>query len=88
LLFWFLNNIISVKFLFSFINNVKNQILASHDRKQKFFYEDFGNKNQRITQIDYTSDTFLGITASKVLTYVLVGNRYKRESIDWIINTI
>jgi hypothetical protein len=73
---------------YAFINNVKNQILASHDRKQKFFYEDFGNKNQRITQIDYTSDTFLGVTASKVITYVLVGNRYKRENIDWVINTI
>lgn len=73
---------------YAFVNNIKNQILASHDRKQKFVYADFGTKNQRIIQIDYTSDTFPSVTASKVIPYTLVGNRYKREEINWIVSTI
>lgn len=73
---------------YAFINNIKNQILSSHDRKQKFVYADFGTKNQRIVQVDYTSDTFPGVTASKIIPYTLVGNRYKREEINWVISTI
>lgn len=72
--------------VFTNINNIKNQILATHDRQQNITYADFGTKNQRITQIDYTSPTFPGVTASKVISYTLVSNKYRRDSINWIIS--
>lgn len=70
---------------YTFVNNLRQQILAAHDRNQDITYADFGTKNQRITQIDYTSATFSGITARKTLTYTLVGTRYRRDSIDWTL---
>jgi hypothetical protein len=70
---------------FIHINNIKNQILASHDRDQQITYADFGTKNQRITRIDYVSATFPSVTARKTLTYVVDGNRYKRTNITWTI---
>lgn len=71
---------------FTFVNNLRNQILAAKDREQDITYADFGTKNQRITQIDYTAPSIgsgTGFTARKTLTYTLVGNRYRRDSIDW-----
>jgi hypothetical protein len=67
------------------VSNLRQQILASHDREQDITYADFGTKNQRVIQIDYSSATFAGFTASKVINYTLVGNRYRRDSINWII---
>lgn len=69
----------------AFVNNQRLQILSSHDRSQAITYADFGTKNQRITQIDYTSPTFPGITARKIVSYTLVGNNYRRDSITWSI---
>lgn len=71
---------------YGFVNNVKNQILASHDRDQILTYADFGTKNQRITRIDYTSSTFPSITASKIISYTLIANKYRRDSINWVIS--
>lgn len=71
--------------VFVTVNNSKQQILAAHDREQNITYADFGTKNQRITQVDYTSSTFPGITARKTLTYTQVGNFYRRDSINWEI---
>lgn len=68
-----------------YVNNLRQQILASHDREQDITYADFGTKDQRITQIDYYSATFPGITARKTLVYSLVGNRYRRDEINWTI---
>lgn len=68
-----------------YVNNLRQQILATHDRNQDITYADFGTKDQRITRIDYSSATFPGITARKTLSYTLVGNRYRRDSIDWTI---
>ena len=68
-----------------FINNVKQQILASHDRDQAISYADFGTKNERIITIDYTSPTFPAVTARKSITYTLVGTRYRRDNITWTI---
>lgn len=65
------------------VNNVRLQILATHDREQEIEYADFGTKNQRVTKIDYTSPTFPGIVARKEFVYTLVGNRYRRDSILW-----
>lgn len=70
---------------FLYVNNIKNQILATDDRDQEIIYEDFGTKNQRITEINYTSDRFPGVTAKKTLTYVLESGRYKRTNITWSI---
>lgn len=70
---------------YTFVNNVRQQILAAHDRQQDITYADFGTKNQRVTQIDYTSATFPGIIARKTFTYTLVGVNYRRDSIDWAI---
>ena len=70
---------------YTFVNNVKNQILATHDRVQEIVYEDFGTKNQRIKEINYTSSLFPGVIAKKILTYVLESGRYKRTNIIWSI---
>lgn len=68
-----------------FVNNIKNQILAAHDRQQEIIYADFGTKNQRVVEVIYTSDTFPLFTATKTFTYTLVGNRYRRDTITWSV---
>lgn len=68
-----------------FVNNRRGQILAAHDRVQDIVYADFGTKNQRITQINYTSATFAGIVAAKTINYTLVGNRYRLDNIIWTV---
>lgn len=70
---------------YGFVNNLKQQILDSHDRQAAFTYTDFGTINQRITQIDYTSATFPGSTARRVFSYTLVGNSYRRDDEVWTI---
>lgn len=73
---------------FTFVNNVRSQILAAKDRVQDITYADFGTKNQRVTQIDYTATSIgsgAGFTARKTLSYTLVGNRYRRDSIIWTL---
>lgn len=70
---------------YGFINNLRQQILASHDREQDITYADFGTKDQRITQIDYNSATFGATIARKTISYTLIGNKYRRDSIDWSI---
>lgn len=67
------------------VYNVRQQILATHDRDQQIIYADFGTKDQRITRIDYSSPTFSGIVARKNINYTLVGNKYRRDSIIWSI---
>ena len=73
----------SVKY--GFVNNLRLQILATHDRVQNLSYADFGTKDQRVTQIDYSSAQIVGYTARKTITYTLVGNKYRRDSINWSI---
>lgn len=70
---------------YGFVNNLRLQILDSHDRVAEFTYADFGTKNQRITQIDYTSATFPGSTVRRVFNYTLVGNNYRRDDEVWTI---
>jgi hypothetical protein len=70
---------------YGIVNNIRLQILNAHDRVQDITYADFGTKNQRITEIDYTSSVFPGIIARKTLTYMLVGTKYRRDSITWSI---
>jgi len=68
---------------FGFVYNSKQQILDSHDRIADFIYADFGTKNQRITEIEYTSATFPGITVKRTFTYTLVSGKYKRDNEIW-----
>lgn len=73
---------------FTFVNNLVRQILAAKDREQYITYADFGTKNQRVTEINYTAPsigTGPGFTAQKKISYVLDGNRYRRTSIIWVI---
>lgn len=68
-----------------FVNNRRQQVLASHDRQQSIIYADFGTKDQRVTQIVYTSPTFSGIQVIKTINYTLVGTRYRRDTINWTV---
>lgn len=71
-----------------FVNNIRSKILAASDRVQTITYADFGTKDQRVTQIDYTAPSIgigPGYTARKLLNYTLVVNKYRRDSIDWSI---
>jgi|GEM_PF-4222575 hypothetical protein len=68
---------------YGIVYNARQQILDSHDRNAEFIYADFGTKDQRIVQINYTSDTFPGITVRRVFTYTLIGNKYRRDSETW-----
>jgi hypothetical protein len=65
--------------------NLRSQILAAPDRLQVIVYLDFGNKNQRVDRIDYSSLSVPGVIARKRFTYSLVGNRYRRDTIVWEI---
>lgn len=66
-----------------FVNNKRQQILAAADRQQLITYADFGTKDQRIVQVTYSSATFPGTQLQKVINYTLVGNFYRRDSINW-----
>lgn len=68
---------------FYLVYNKRAQILDSHDRIANFIYADFGTKNQRIIQIDYTSATFPGTIIRRVFNYTLVGNNYRRDNEIW-----
>lgn len=70
---------------FGIVSNLRLQILDSHDRVAEFTYADFGTKNQRITQIEYTSATFPGTTVRRVFNYTLVGNNYRRDDEVWTL---
>lgn len=63
--------------------NIKEKILAAPDREQVITYADFGTKNQRITAIAYSSALYSGTTLVKTINYTLVGNSYRRDSIEW-----
>lgn len=71
--------------IYHFVYNLRQQILATHDRQQSITYADFGTKDERITSITYTSPTFPGHTAIKTMTYTLIGGKYRRDSINWSI---
>ena len=70
---------------YGYVYNQRQQVLAAHDREQDITYADFGTKDQRITQVDYTSPTFPGFTVRKIINYTLVSGRYRRDSLEWQI---
>lgn len=73
---------------FTFVNNLRLQILDAKDRDQDITYADFGTKDQRIIQIDYNAPSIgvgAGFTARQTITYTLVGTKYRRDSITWTL---
>lgn len=70
---------------YTFVNNIRQQVLASHDREEYYTYADFGTKNQRITRIDYVSPTFIGFIIRRDFNYVLDGSRYRRTDSIWTV---
>jgi len=68
-----------------FVNNLKEQILSTHDRNAAFSYLDFGTKNQRVEKIEYTSSTIPGYTIRRSFSYTLVGTKYRRDSENWSV---
>lgn len=70
---------------YNFVYNLRQQILATHDRQENYTYADFGTKDQRITRVDYTSATFPGITIRRDLNYTLISGKYKRTDTVWTV---
>jgi hypothetical protein len=70
---------------FGVVYTIRQAILDAKDRNSTITYADFGNKNQRITSITYTSPSFPGVSVVKQLTYTLVGNKYRRDNVNWIV---
>lgn len=70
---------------YGFVNNLKLQILASHDRIETYTYSDFGTKDQRISKVEYSSATFSGFTVERTFNYVLDSGRYRRTTVNWNI---
>lgn len=63
-------------------------ILNSVDRVLAITYADFGTPSQRVTKLIYSSPSIPGVEAHKTLSYTLVGNRYRRDSIIWSIENV
>jgi hypothetical protein len=70
---------------FSSGDPVLTSILSAPDRVLLITYADFGTPQQRITLLNYSSPSILGVEAHKTLSYTLVGTRYRRDSIIWSI---
>lgn len=68
-----------------FVNNRRQQILSAHDRATDYTFADAGTKNERITQIDYTSPTFPGITIQRQFTYTLNSGKYTVDTDTWSV---
>lgn len=69
-------------------DNLRQRILKAVDRVSQETVLDFGTKNERIVQIDYTAQsvgTGTGFVARKSINYVLDGNGYRRTTTIWSI---
>jgi hypothetical protein len=69
-------------------DNLRQRILKAVDRVSQETVLDFGTKNERIVQIDYTAEsvgTGTGFVARKSINYVLDGNGYRRTTTIWSI---
>lgn len=70
---------------YGIVYNLRQQILAAHDRESAFTYADFGTKNERITRIDFTSPTFPGFTVRKDFIYSLNSGKYRLDDINYTL---
>lgn len=63
------------------IKPIADKILSAHDRNQAFTWLDFGTKNERVTQIDYTAPSVTTQTLRKTFSYTLVSGSYRLDTI-------
>lgn len=68
----------------TFVNNRKNQLLASHDLVVSYTWLDFGTKDERVSSIVYTSVTFTGVTVTRTFSYSLVGTKFQLDQETWV----
>lgn len=67
----------------TFVNNKKQQVLSAHDLVAAYTWLDFGNKNERVSSILYTSATFAGVNITRTFAYTLVGTNYRLDTETW-----
>jgi len=68
------------------VNNRRIQVLSAHDLEIDPTYADIGTKSERITQVDFTSATFSGVTVRKSISYTDLGNgRFALAGVTWSI---
>lgn len=67
----------------TFVNNKKQQVLASHDLVGAYTWADFGTKNERVTSISYTSATFPAVTITRTFAYTLSAGSYRLDTETW-----
>lgn len=71
---------------YGWVNNIKQQIMASHDRKRDAFYLDISSKkDRRLDKFEYTSPTFPGVTLVRQFSWTLVGTEYVYENDEWSV---
>lgn len=71
---------------YGWVNNVKQQIMAAHDRKRDAFYLDISSKkDRRLDKFEYTSPTFPGVTLVRQFSWTLVGTEYVYENDEWSV---
>lgn len=68
----------------TFVNNLRQQVLASHDLIPTYTWYNFGTKNERFATITYTSPTFPGVTVVQTYNYTLVGTAYRLDSAPFV----
>lgn len=68
----------------TFVNNKRNQVLASHDLVAAYTWLDFGTKNERVSTIVYSSATFVGVTVTRTFAYSLASGKYRLDSDTWV----
>lgn len=67
-------------------SSLHEQVLAADDLVETYTWASFGTKNERVTQIDFTSVSVLpGQTLRKSFTYTFSAGAYRLDSVTWVI---
>lgn len=66
----------------TFVNNYKNQVLNSHDLVVTYTWLNFGTKDERVSQIVYTSATIPAVI-TRLFSYTLTGGKYRLDTETW-----
>jgi hypothetical protein len=71
---------------YGFVNNLRQMILASHDRVRNVVYLDpTSRKNRRVDKFIYTSSTFPGYSLVRQFNYSLINNEYVFTNDTWSV---
>jgi hypothetical protein len=71
---------------YGFVNNLRQMILASHDRVRNVVYLDAtSRKNRRVDKFIYTSLTFPGYSLVRQFNYSLINNEYVFANDTWSV---